>query len=207
MVDYKQIFKEMLQMFGPQGWWPSQTDWETLSGAILVQNTNWRNAEKSLCNLRQKTQFDPQKMLGLSLMELKNLIRPSGFYNAKARTIQATLEFFQEYQFDFQRLLSIYSPAQLRKMLLTITGIGNETADVLLLYIFEQPVFIADNYAKKLISVLEQRDILKDSYLTIKKFMEQHLAGLTVKELQEFHALIDEHGADYLNLKYFDKEI
>lgn len=191
----------MFQLFGPQFWWPSKSDCETLIGAILVQNTNWKNVEKSLCNLRNQTNFNPQLLSNLPLEQLKTLIKPSGFYNAKAQTIKAALAFIQQYQFDWQKITQHFSQTELRRQLLEIKGIGHETADVLLLYIFNFPVFIADTHARQLINSLESPTVPLKTYLQIKNYIEpQLLPKMSVKDFQEFHALIDDHLLDYLQL-------
>lgn len=188
----------MLSLYGKQYWWPSDSDWETLIGAILVQNTNWRNVEKSLINLRVKTNFKPDAMLNINLDDLKRLIKPSGFYNAKAKTIKNSLLFFESFGFDIEKMKKTLSPKDLKTSLMNIKGIGNETSDVILLYIFNQPVFIVDKYARNMISRLEDRDVSKVKYQALKEYMEKQLQKLTFKDFQEYHALIDDYSEEYL---------
>ncbi|MBA1393204.1 endonuclease III [Lactobacillus sp. XV13L] len=188
----------MLKRYGAQHWWPAENEYEIIVGAILVQNTNWRNVDHSLDNLRQRVGFDPQAILALEIDELKDLIRPSGFYNAKAQTIHATLQFMAAYDFALEQINAALPGDRLRTSLLEIKGIGNETADDMLLYVFDRPVFIADAYARRMIARLEQCDVRTLKYMTVKKAMEEKLADFTLNDFQEFHALIDAHSGDYL---------
>lgn len=197
-INYYQVFNDMITLYGRQYWWPSDSDWETLVGAILVQNTNWKNAEKSLANLREKTGFKPDILLNVNLEVLKKLIKPSGFYNAKAKTIKNSLLFFESFGFDINKMKKTLSPKTLKTSLMNIKGIGNETSDVILLYIFDQPIFIIDKYARRMISRLEGRDVSKFKYQVLKEYMESNLQRLTYKDFQEYHALIDDYSEEYL---------
>lgn len=199
-MNYIALYKNMLRIFGPQHWWPSESDIETLIGAILVQNTNWLNAEKSLNNIREKNNFVASEMLKLSAEDIKKLIIPSGFYNAKSRTIYNTLQYFSRFDLTTKSINSNKSTAQLRKELLNIKGIGNETADVILLYVFQRPLFVADSYSRKMVGFFEKIPFQKLEYMKVKQKMEKELGCLTIKDFQEFHALIDEHIIDYFKI-------
>jgi endonuclease III related protein len=199
-MNYIALYKNMLRIFGPQHWWPSESDIETLIGAILVQNTNWLNAEKSLNNIREKNNFVASKLLKLSAEDIKKLIIPSGFYNAKSRTIYNTLQYFSRFDLTTKSINSNKSTAKLRKELLNIKGIGNETADVILLYVFQRPVFVADSYSRKMIGFFEKTPFQKLEYMKVKQKMEKELGCLTINDFQEFHALIDEHIIDYFKI-------
>ncbi|WEV44273.1 endonuclease III [Lactobacillus sp. ESL0684] len=200
-MNYLDVYHDMLNIYGPQNWWPSDSVLETLIGAILVQNTNWLNAEKSLQNLRSATNFEPQLLAKLDSAEIKELIIPSGFYHAKSETIHAALQYFNRFNVNSKVVSTTIPTRDLRNELLKIKGIGNETADVILLYIFQRPVFIADAYSKKMISFFENRDSKKLKYLQVKTEMEAQLTELTTSDFQEFHALIDEHIIDYLTIQ------
>lgn len=149
----RKLYDTLLKEMGPQGWWPAESKVEIILGAILVQNTNWRNVEKSLNNLNAATDFLPEEILKLQLEELETLIRPSGFYRNKARAIQASFQWFDNHKWDYQAMEYEYGK-QLRSEILKLQGVGFETADVFRVFIFDQPAFIADAYARRLFSWL-----------------------------------------------------
>lgn len=195
-LTLSQLYYLLSNHLGPQRWWPADSVPEMLCGMILVQNTNWNSAERSLQNLRETVGFDLHRLLALPRVQLEKLIQPSGFYHAKAGYLRNILTMYQQ---DYPALRSLPT-AQLRKKLLSIKGIGNETADVLLLYLFDRPVFVADTYARQLFFALTQ---IKDSYPGLKIKVERS-SHFTVLEAQEFHALIDEYSKladDPLGLK------
>ena len=103
-MDYTSIYRNMLSIYGKQYWWPSESDCETIIGTILVKNTNWNNVEKSINNLKNATNFDPNKILNINNDYLKELIKPSGFYKAKSNTIIKTLQFFKQYNFNVSEI-------------------------------------------------------------------------------------------------------
>lgn len=194
-ISLKQLFDTMLQNMGSQGWWPAETKEEIILGAFLVQNTNWKNVEKSLINIQLVTNFNFEQILNLNQEELIRMIRPSGFYKNKSRAILDFLNWCSEYQFDYCKIKEIYG-SNLRNELLGLFGIGEETADVLLLYIFEETVFIADKYAQRLFSQLTDKE-----FKTYRQLREefQTLPEFSLEEGQEFHGLIDEFGKIYFN--------
>lgn len=190
-----QLYLTLADYLGPQNWWPADSVTEMLCGMILVQNTNWDSAARSLENLRQVTAFDASVIRRLPSEQLEHLIRPSGFYHAKAKYLRNILTMYQDH---FQKL-SILPTPDLRFELLKISGIGPETADVLLLYLFDRSAFVADTYARKLFSKLTGQNF---TYKQLKLKVEQQTSFSPI-EAQEFHALIDEYGKlkdDPLNL-------
>ncbi len=193
-IDIRKLYNTLLTEMGPQGWWPADSKVEIILGAILVQNTNWRNVDKSLANLKAATAFLPEEIIKLTIEELERLIRPSGFYRNKARAIQGTVQWFEDHNWDYQAIQASYGN-NLRSKLLKIRGIGFETADVFIVYIFDQPAFIADAYARRLFSWLTD-----NSYTTYQSlYQEINLPDdFTYEEAQEFHGLIDEFGKLYL---------
>lgn len=128
-LTIQKLYDELYDNLGPQGWWPADDKIEIIIGAILVQNTNWRNVELSLAQLREATQFDPEQILNLSEAALQTLIRPSGFYKNKGRAIISVLEWLQQHEYDFKAIDKLYT-TELRNELLKLRGIGFETADV-----------------------------------------------------------------------------
>lgn len=198
-IDYYQLFQTMYRQYGPQHWWSSDSHWETMVGAVLVQNTNWQNVDRSLANLRSSTHFEPNNLLSLSDEALMLAIKPSGFNNAKSRTIKGLFRFLATVDFDLDTLNQMTTTTDLRRQLLAIKGIGPETADVILLYVFDRPVFIADLYARRLIVHLEHCSLKDLHYLKVQQVIEpQLLPQMTVKDCQEFLALIDDHGPAFL---------
>ena len=190
---YKQInIYDLLELLskklGPQNWWPAENTEAMLAGMILIQNTNWKNADRSLANLKQATNFEVDKMLAVPQDKLQELIQPSGFFRNKAIYLRSLLTAYRD-QFDEWEKL----PTNLlRKRLLALKGVGNETADVLLLYYFHRPTFVSDNYSMKLFSKLHTFTD-KPTYIQLKNAVERDFK-LTSKQAEELHALIDEFG-------------
>lgn len=198
---YKQItiydLLEILhQQLGEQNWWPADNTEEMLTGMILIQNTNWKNVDRSLVNLKQATNFEVDKMLAVLQDQLQELIQPSGFFHNKAIYLRSLLTAYRDNFESWQTL-----PTNLlRKRLIALKGIGNETADVLLLYYFHRPAFVADNYAMKLFNQLHTFT-KKPTYVQLKTAVERDF-DLNSKQAEEFHALIDEFGklkSDFFN--------
>lgn len=189
-----ELFEKMLKEMGPLGWWPAESKEEIIIGAILVQNTNWLNVTRSLENLRNLTGFEPDNILKLDHDQLKDAIRPSGFYKNKSRAISDVFKWLESHNVDYDDIQQHYQES-LRKKLLSLHGIGEETADVFLLYIFDQPVFIADSYARRLFSQLNIDKI--ETYTKLKRKISE-LDDFSLLEAKEFHGLIDEFGKVYL---------
>lgn len=194
-VTLTQVFEILLNELGPQGWWPAQSKTEIILGAFLVQNTNWRNVEYSLLNLEAISQFDPHIIHTLTSEELKILIRPSGFPKNKSRAIREFFEWASHYHFDYLEIKEVYG-VSLRQKLLTMHGIGEETADALLLYVFDETVFIADRYAQRLFSKLSGE--VFSTYRKLKNNLSLPV-DFTLEQAQEFHGLIVEFGKIYLS--------
>ncbi len=161
---YRRAYQKLHEAFGPQGWWPvngeysknnfdiprnSEERFEIIIGAILTQNTSWKNVEKALSNLRDANIRSPEKILQANKNRLAKLIRPSGYYNQKAERLKIVSRFFLENP----SLETLPVPA-LREKLLSVKGIGPETADSIILYAFRKPVFVIDAYTKRIFSRL-----------------------------------------------------
>lgn len=182
----RNIYNQLYKKLGPQHWWPADSDVEMLLGMVLVQNTNWNNAAKALKNISTATNFQLDKILNLSDKELEKLVMPSGYYHNKAKTVRNVLGM---YQTSFSELKKLDTDT-LREKLLAIKGVGEETADVMLLYLFNRPVFVADNYTRKFFSKYFKQ---KFTYASLRKNIMKNFA-FTVKDAQEFHALLDVYG-------------
>lgn len=174
-------------------WWDTDNKWEILLGSVLVQNTNWRNVDYALANLNEATQFRPEKILALEADQLQALIRPSGFYQRKAETIRGLLEWLKKNQFDLEQVAR-KEFSQLRPALLAIKGIGEETADVLAVFVFEHSTFIADNYAQRL---FQKFGFEAANYQQLKRKILWPQTMDTLKA-QKLHGWIIQYGQRYL---------
>lgn len=180
---------------GPSGWWPAEDKRDIIVGAILVQNTAWQNADVGLHNLKHRTGLDPEAVLSLSQFELIDLIRASGFYRNKAKAIHNVFQWFNDRLWDYAGVASKTAPAELRQQLLTLPGVGQETADVYLVYVFDLPAFIADSYTRRLFKHLGYQQT--DTYQHLKR--QVTLPGnFTYEMAQDFHGQLDEFGKLYL---------
>ncbi|SDC22288.1 DNA-3-methyladenine glycosylase III [Pelagirhabdus alkalitolerans] len=189
------IYHNLYRTYGPQYWWPADTPFEMMIGAILVQNTAWTNVEKALDQL--KDHLDPRAIHELSDQELESMIRPSGFYRMKTQRIRAFLSWYEMYDYDPKRLAS-KSTKELRQELLHIKGIGSETADSILLYAFNRHVFVIDAYTKRIFNRIGFD--LDEKYEAIQQFFEMHLPK-KVSIYNEYHALIVEHAKRFCKTK------
>jgi len=189
------IYRRLYRAFGPQHWWPGKTPFEVMVGAILTQNTNWQNVERAITNLDRARLLDPVHLAAASPRRIASLIRPSGYFNVKARRLRAFLEWLRKYTDDgdlacFRRIPT----ARLRDELLAIPGIGPETADSILLYALKRPVFVVDAYTRRVLvrHGLVPRDA---SYDAIRSTFESHVRK-SVKVYNEYHALIVRLGKE-----------
>ncbi len=150
--DLMMFFQTLLDAYGAQEWWPGETTFEVIIGAILTQNTAWPNVEKAIKNLKRADIFSEAALLVASHDEVAQLIRPSGYFNIKATRLKTFCTFLQQ-QGGEQALRQLETTA-LRKLLLSVKGIGPETADDILLYAFQRPVFVIDAYTRRIFSRL-----------------------------------------------------
>ncbi|WP_155286241.1 endonuclease III domain-containing protein [Lacticaseibacillus zhaodongensis] len=185
-ITVNNLYEILYDRMGPRHWWPAGSTVQLICGMILIQNTNWRNVDRALINLNAATNFGLGAILALSDEELQELIRPSGFYKAKTRYLRTALTMYRD---DYQTLTKLPT-AKLRKHLRTLPGIGNETADVLLLYVFMRSAFVADSYTRRLFNPLAG---LNANYQQLQTAVAPHF-DLNVVRAQEFHALLDDYG-------------
>lgn len=197
MLDINSLYRILFQNMGPQKWWPADTKIEIILGAILVQNTNWRNAASAIDSLSNHTHLDPQYILKLDIENLQYLIKSSGFYKAKAQTIISTLSWLEAFDFDYEKIKNYYGK-HLRKALLELKGIGEETADVLIVYVFDGIEFIPDSYTRRIFTKLGYVDT--DNYRKLKSNIELP-ESFTNQDANELHALLDNFGKVYFNSK------
>jgi endonuclease-3 related protein len=144
-----ELYQLLLDRFGPQHWWPGETQFEIITGAILTQNTSWANVEKAIANLKSAGLLRPEKLYYLDTSKLAELIRPAGYYNIKAKRLKSFLNWlFQDYDGQLENLEAL-DTNRLRNELLAVRGIGRETADSILLYAFGKPIFVVDAYTAR----------------------------------------------------------
>jgi endonuclease III related protein len=180
-------YNVLLKHFGKQYWWPADSKFEVIIGAILTQNTNWNNVEKSIFNLKQKNIIDPKKIYSLGEKKLSTLIKSSGFYNQKAKSIYNFVKYLKNnFNFDLKKFLS-QDLDKLRKELLSLKGIGPETADSIILYSANKPKFVVDAYTFRLCKRININHI--HDYTLLQKIFEKNIKP-NPKSYNEFHALI-----------------
>ena len=178
--------------FGPRHWWPGDTKLEIIIGAILTQNTAWANVEKAIKNIKKAKALSVNRLSGIPEKNLARLIRPSGYYNIKANRIKNFLKFLNaRYSSSIDKMFrsDLY---KLREELLAVKGIGQETADSILLYAGNKPVFVVDSYTKRIFSRHGFIDKDADYGETQSLFMDN--LGEDKGLFNEFHALIVELG-------------
>lgn len=189
--DYLLLYKTLFDHYGPQNWWPADTPLEMMIGAILVQNTNWRNVEKALIKLRPY--LGAEALDRLQEEELAQLIKPSGFFNIKAKRIKSFIQWWKQYNFSLNRVKKLEKET-LRKELLNVHGIGRETADVMLLYALDKAVFVVDAYARRIFYRIGYD--MPNSYDHFRLEVEQTFPE-KLDVFNEFHALLVEHAKQY----------
>jgi endonuclease-3 related protein len=156
-----EIYDSLFKSFGSQYWWPGDTDFEVVVGAILTQNTNWANVEKAIKNLKTAKVFTLKKLHQINQEKLAELIKPSGYFNVKAKRLKHFIEWlFANYNGSLSKLFT-QDCAILREQLLSVNGIGRETADSIILYAAEKPTFVVDAYTKR---VLVRHGLITEDY-------------------------------------------
>lgn len=182
----------LLEQHGPQDWWPAEDRFEVMVGAILTQNTAWTNVEKAIANLKGADMLRADAIVQAAPDVLAQLIRPSGYFNLKARRLACFCDWYV--CAGGYRKLRYWSTQLLRKALLGVHGVGPETADDILLYAFHRQVFVIDAYTRRIFARLGT--IRGDeSYEELRAAFEHQLAGGT-RGFAQFHALIVRHGKD-----------
>jgi len=144
------LYRRMLSAYGPQHWWPGDSPFEVIIGAILTQSAAWHNVEKAINNLKAENALSPEKIRSLPVADLAALIRPCGYYNAKTIKLKSFVSWLGLHYHDSLEILFGRSIAELREQLLSIHGIGEETADSIILYAAAKPIFVIDTYTKRI---------------------------------------------------------
>jgi len=192
MKDAEHIYQALFQRWGKQHWWPAESSLEIILGAILTQNTNWKNVEKAIQRLKNEQAIDINRLASVSTSMLEEWIRPAGFFRQKARTIQTLSKRIQQhFNGSIDELFKLDTPS-LRNELINWRGVGPETADSILLYAAHRPVFVIDAYTKRFMVRHGWADD-KATYDTLANFFTDQLQQDSAL-FNEFHALIVQLG-------------
>ncbi|MBI4200894.1 MAG: endonuclease [Chloroflexi bacterium] len=188
------VYRRLYGRYGPQHWWPGDDPLETIVGAILTQNTAWGNVDKALSNLKAANALSMERIRELPQEELASLIRPSGYFNTKARKLRAFAQhLWERYDDDLGKFLG-RDMETLRRELLSIYGIGDETADDIVLYAAHKPSFVIDAYTRRImlrLGVVPERD----RYSAFQALFHEHLDRDT-QLFNEYHALLARHAKE-----------
>jgi len=181
------IYQAVYDAYGPRHWWPGETPFEVMVGAILTQNTSWKNVEKAIQSLKNNGHLHPEGIHRLKRLQLASLIRSSGFFRVKAKRLKAYVNFlFEEYDGDIEKMGEERLPV-LRRKLLGVNGVGPETADSILLYGLGKPIFVVDAYTKRIL--LRHKMISeKAPYEEVQRLFMNHLPH-NKRLFNEYHAL------------------
>lgn len=195
----QQVYRSLLHRYGPQHWWPGESPFEVMVGAVLTQNTNWRNVEKAIANLKAAGQLDPHAIHAMTPEQLAPLIRPAGYFRVKARRLKNLVAWFVESCDGDIQALAGRSTEALREELLGISGVGRETADSILLYALERPVFVIDQYTYR---VLLRHEFVGEEthYEEMRELFEGTLKQETAL-WNEYHALLVRVGHEFCRPK------
>jgi len=182
------IYHRLFSAYGPQHWWPAESRFEVILGAILTQNTNWKNVEQAIANLREAGLLKYKNLREASPGGIAELIRPSGYFNIKTKRLLSFCRFLQEEHHGSLTKIFQMQTEELRKQLLSVKGIGPETADSILLYAAERPVFVVDAYTHR---ILHRHGLCGEtsSYEEIQALFMDHLEE-DVRMFNEYHALL-----------------
>jgi endonuclease-3 related protein len=190
-----EIYEILLEHFGPQGWWPGDTPFEIMVGAVLTQNTNWVNVSRAIDNLKKEDLLSFKKLYDLPVELLAEKIKPAGYFNLKAARLKNLLNFIAEEYFGSLEDMFGEDAVSLREKILTVKGIGPETADSILLYAGKKPVFVVDSYTHRIFS---RHNIIaeEDGYYEIQEYF---MLSLPEEEelFNEYHALIVRLGKEF----------
>jgi len=189
-----EMFDLLLKGFGPQNWWPADTELEMMVGAVLTQNTNWKNVEKAIQNLKRKGLLSVDAHHSLPTNEVAQEIRPAGYFNIKAKRLKNLIQFIME---QYEGTISLFleeGTQSLREGLLSVNGVGPETADSILLYAARRPIFVIDTYTHR---ILSRHGMIDEEvgYYELQELFMDHLPD-NADFFGEFHALIVRAGKD-----------
>ncbi|MFC1928792.1 endonuclease III domain-containing protein [Chloroflexota bacterium] len=188
------IYRQLNNYYGPQHWWPAEEPFEVMVGAILTQSAAWLNVEKAIANLKAAKVLSPEALRRSSLSEIATLIHPCGYYNAKARKLNSLARWLGEYYDDNLKKLFANNTGYLRQQLLSVHGIGPETADSIILYTANKPVFVIDAYTRRIVDRIGLSPH-GSTYTAYQALFTDNLPADT-KLFNEYHALLVCLGKD-----------
>lgn len=195
-IDLEGLDRSLRGRYGElKWWWPAETPFEVCIGAILVQNTSWKNVEKAIANLKQSGAVSPKTLASLEQRDIEALVRPSGTYRQKARAL-SLFSLFVDSELEGDIMQLSRSPVEAaRRSLMTLKGIGEETADAILLYACRMPVFVADSYSRR---ILGRLGLLRNgsTYRDARSYVERSM-GRSAAAYARLHALIIEFGKEF----------
>jgi endonuclease-3 related protein len=189
------VYKKLLSYYGHRDWWPGDSPFEIAVGAILTQHTNWANVERVIANLKQHGVLNAKALHEMHLQDVAALIRPSGYYNIKAKRLKAFIGFLMVRYDGDMALMSKTATERLRIDLLAINGVGQETADAILLYALGRAVFVIDAYTKRVFSRHGIMD-MKASYEDYQDLFHGSIKPVCTV-YNEYHALIVSVGKEF----------
>ena len=187
----KKVYTKLLDELGHKNWWPADTPFEVIVGAVLTQQTKWENVEKAIRNLKDKGLIEAAPLSRVDIQELEGLIRCTGFFRQKAKRLKKVSLFFHENPEIFEK-----PTGELREVLLSLDGVGEETADSIVLYAADKPKFVIDAYTKRMCKCMG----INGNYGELQTIFERSLP-IDVPLYKEFHALIVEYGKQFCGKK------
>lgn len=203
-MSLQRVYTTLFDHYGPQRWWPGDTPFEVMVGAVLTQNTAWSNVEKAITNLKGADALDAQAIATLAPATLAELIRPAGYFNVKAKRLQNFCRWLLEQ--GGETAVQQWDDAKLRHALLSVNGVGPETADDMLLYAFDRPIFVIDAYTRRIFTRLGLVSG-DESYEQLRHLFEDHLSKACkgrearTRIFNEYHALIVIHAKEACRTK------
>jgi endonuclease-3 related protein len=194
------IYHHLLSRYGPQHWWPAEEPFEIIVGAILTQSAAWVNVEKAIAGLRAAGALNPQALRTMPPAEIAGHIRFCGYFNAKARKLRAFAKWFERNYGSSLKALFARDTVELRHQLLAVYGIGEETADSIILYAAGKPIFVIDAYTRRIVSRLGLTVADKTPYSRIQSFFMENLPT-DAPLFNEYHALLVRLGKEVCRLR------
>jgi endonuclease-3 related protein len=185
------VYTRLLNELGPKSWWPADTPFEVIVGAVLTQQTKWENVEKAIRNLKERGLIEAESLSRVDTGELEKLIRCTGFFRQKAKRLKNVSTFFHENPAVFEKPTN-----ELREVMLSLNGVGEETADSIVLYAADKPKFVIDAYTKRMCKCMG----IDGNYGELQSIFERSLP-IDVPLYKEFHALIVEYGKRFCGKK------
>jgi len=203
MGSLSTIYRALYAEYGEQHWWPAKSPFEVMVGAILTQNTAWESVKRAIDNLRRSRMLTPQAILTADITKLAEQLRPSGYFNIKAERLRNYCDWFLEQ--GGSKNLNRLDTDSLRRGLLSVNGVGPETADDILLYAFERPVFVVDAYTRRIFSrlgMIEESEGYEQLKVWFEKSLVNEVNGMELVEIfNEYHALIVIHAKEHCRRK------